>query len=181
MTFEATPLPGSYLVTLTPFSDERGWFARSYCQDEFRQIGHSQPWVQMNHSMTFTRGSLRGMHYQVPPFQEIKMVRCIAGAVFDVIVDLRADSPTLWKWYGAELSAANKQMMYIPQGFAHGFQALTDNCELVYHHSEMYTPNAEAGIRYNDPRISIEWPLPVTVISSRDADHPLIDNNFKGV
>ncbi len=181
MTFESTPLPGSYLVRLTPFADDRGWFARTYCSDEFKQIGHTQPWLQLNHSMTFQKGTVRGLHYQVPPFQEIKLVRCIAGVIFDVIVDLRENSPTFGHWYGTELSAENQHMLYIPQGFAHGFQTLADNCQLIYHHSEMYTPQAEAGIRYNDPHLDINWPLPVTVLSDRDAENPFILENFKGI
>lgn len=181
MKFIETTLPGSYVVELTPMSDNRGWFARTYCKQTFQQIGHSAEWVQLNHSFTVKKGSIRGMHYQVRPFAEIKMVRCIAGAVFDVIVDLRKDSSTFMKWFGAQLSASNKHMMYIPAGFAHGFQALTDDAELIYHHSEYFTPNAEAGIRYNDAAIGIEWPLPVADLSDRDRNHPIIDSTFKGL
>ena len=121
------------------------------------------------------------MHYQRKPHSEIKMVRCIAGAVFDVIIDLRQDSSTFLKWFGTELSAENRKMLYIPEGFAHGFQCLRNNCELLYHHTEFYVPGAEAGIRYNAPEVNIEWPLPVTVISQRDASHPNVDVNFKGI
>lgn len=109
------------------------------------------------------------------------MVRCIAGAIFDVIIDIRKDSPTFLQWTGVELSAANKKMLYIPEGFAHGFQTQTDNCELLYHHSEYYTPGAEGGIRYNDPSVNIHWPLPVSKISARDAEHPYITESFKGI
>jgi dTDP-4-dehydrorhamnose 3,5-epimerase len=135
----------------------------------------------MNHSTTYSKGSLRGMHYQLPPFREIKMVRCIAGAVFDVIIDIRTDSATFLQWFGIELSAANKKMLYIPEGFAHGFQCLTDNCELIYHHTEFYTPNAEGGLRYDDPKINIQWPLPVGVVSARDAGHAYLTDDFKGI
>jgi dTDP-4-dehydrorhamnose 3,5-epimerase len=181
MIFTPTPLAGAYVVDLEPFSDDRGWFARSYCKNEFAQIGHHKEWVQLNHSASYQAGTLRGMHFQLPPFREIKMVRCIAGAVLDVIVDLRKDSPTILQWFGQELSAVNRKMLYIPEGFAHGFQTLTDNVELLYHHSEFYTPGAEGGLRYDDPRLAIQWPLDVTVISDRDRGHPLIDQNFKGI
>ncbi len=181
MIFTESKLQGSYTIELEPFTDERGWFARYFCMDEFSQIGHMNEWLQMNHSATYKKGSLRGMHYQLPPFSEIKLVRCIAGAVFDVIIDIRKDSKTILQWFGAELSAANKKMMYIPEGFAHGFLCLTDNCELLYHHTEFYKPNVEAGIKYDDPKINIEWPMPVTVISERDRSHPYLNENFKGI
>ncbi len=118
MIFKPTPLEGSYEVQLTPFKDERGWFVRTYCKNEFAQIGHTKEWLQMNHSFTLEKGTVRGMHYQVPPFEEIKLVRCIRGTVFDVIIDIRAESPTFLKWYGLELSAENMNMIYIPAGFA---------------------------------------------------------------
>jgi dTDP-4-dehydrorhamnose 3,5-epimerase len=181
MTFTPTKLAGSYVVDLSPFSDSRGWFARTYCKNEFAQIGHDKEWVQLNHSVTYAKGSIRGMHYQVAPYKEIKMVRCIVGAIYDVIIDLRKDSATFLQWTGVELSAQNKKMLYIPEGFAHGFQTLTDDCELIYHHTAFYTPGAEGGILYNDPLISISWPLAVADISDRDKNHPLLDKNFKGV
>lgn len=182
MTFSPTPLKGSYLIGLEPFRDDRGWFARFYCKDEFREkIGHDKEWLQLNHSFTKNKGALRGMHFQVKPFREIKMVRCVAGAVYDVLVDLREGSPTFLQHFGAELSAENGKMMYIPEGFAHGFQCLTDDCALIYHHTELYTPGAEGGLRYNDPGLGIEWPLPVTDLSARDAGHPYLDENFKGI
>ena len=135
----------------------------------------------MNHSFTAKKGTIRGMHYQKPPCSEIKMLRCIAGTVYDVIIDLRKNSATYLLWFGAELSAANKKIMYIPKGFAHGFQALSNNAELIYHHSQFYTPNAEEGIMYNDTAIGIQWPLPVTELSDRDKAHLLIDSNFKAL
>jgi len=181
MKFNPLTLAGSYEVELTPFTDSRGWFARTYCKNEFAQIGHTKEWVQLNHSFTQAKGSIRGMHYQLPPFKEIKMVRCIAGTVYDVIIDIRQDSPTFLQWHGTELSAANKRMLYIPEGFAHGFQTLTDDCELLYHHSEFYTPGYEAGISYNDTLLHINWPLQVTNISERDMQYPLLNNNFKGI
>ncbi len=175
MIFTSAPLQGSYIIDLSPFKDGRGWFARTYCKNEFKEIGHHTEWVQLNHSFTLNKATIRGMHYQLSPCEEIKMVRCIAGVIYDVIIDLRKDSVTYLKWFGIELSAENKKMLYIPKGFAHGFQTLADNCELIYHHSEFYTPSAEAGLYYNDPRLSISWPLPMTEISERDAKHPLLD------
>ncbi len=181
MIFTETILKGSYVIELNAFTDERGWFARTYCKNEFSTIGHYDEWVQMNHSFTKNKGTIRGMHFQLPPFSEIKLVRCIAGAVYDVIIDLRKDSATFLQWFGAELSAQNKKMIYIPQGFAHGFQALSDDCELIYHHSQFYTTGAEGGIKYNDLKMNINWPLAVTNISERDNQHPLLDENFKGI
>jgi dTDP-4-dehydrorhamnose 3,5-epimerase len=181
MIFTATTLPGSFVAEPTPAGDQRGWFARVYCKDEFAKIGHDKEWVQINHSFTSKKGTIRGMHYQLPPYGEIKMVRCIAGAVYDVIVDLRKDSPTFLQWFGDELSAVNKKMMYIPEGFAHGFQTLSDDVELIYHHSQFYAPGSEGGILFNDVAIAIQWPLPFTEISERDRLHPAIDSNFKAL
>ncbi len=181
MIFTETKLKGSYIIELSPFSDSRGWFARTWCSKEFQQIGHDKEWVQLNHSATFKKGTLRGMHYQIKPFNEIKMVRCIAGKVYDVIVDLREGSATFLQWFGVELSAGNKKMLYIPEGFAHGFQTLEDNSELIYHHSEFYNSAAEAGIKYDEPLIKIKWPLPVTEISERDKNHSYLDEHFKGI
>jgi len=181
MIFTPTLFAGSFVIDLEPITDERGWFARYYCKNEFEKIGHTKEWVQMNHSFTIKKGSVRGLHFQVHPYKEIKMLRCIAGSVFDVIIDLRTGSETFLKWFGIELSAENKKMLYIPGGFAHGFQCLEDNCELLYHHAEFYRPAAESGIRYDDPLVNIKWPLPVTNISNRDAQHPYLDENFKGI
>ncbi len=181
MTFTETALKGSYIVSLTPFMDGRGWFARTYCKNEFAAIGHDKEWVQMNHSFTKERGTVRGMHYQHPPFREIKMVRCIAGAVLDVIIDIRKGSPTFLQHVVAELSAENKQMMYMPEGFAHGFQTLEENTELIYHHSEFYQPAVEGGLRFDDEILNIQWPLPVVNVSDRDKTHLLLDAQFKGI
>ncbi len=181
MTFHPTPLSGNYLVQPEPFTDERGWFVRTYCKREFAAIGHRDEWVQLNHSFTREQGSIRGMHFQLPPWGEIKMVRCIAGAVWDVVVDLRKDSPTFLQWYAAELSAENRTMMYIPAGFAHGFQTLKPDTALLYHHTEYYQPGAESGLRFDDPALGLQWPLPVTRVSERDQAHPLIDETFKGI
>jgi dTDP-4-dehydrorhamnose 3,5-epimerase len=181
MIFKPTPLKGSYEIQLTPFKDERGWFMRTYCKNEFAQIGHTKEWLQMNHSFTLLKGAVRGMHYQLPPFREIKLVRCTRGTVFDVIIDIRRDSPTFLKWYGIELSAGKMNMVYIPEGFAHGFQTLTEECELVYSHSEFYVPGSEGGLKYDDPVLNIEWPIAVTQVSERDNNHRAITENFKGI
>ena len=171
MIFTETPLKGSYIITPEPRGDSRGWFMRSFCKKDFAAIGHAGEWVQMNHSFTAQKGSVRGMHFQLPPHEEIKLVRCTAGSVYDVIIDLRKDSPTYLNWFGEVLSAENKKMMYVPNGFAHGFQALTDNAELLYNHSEYYHASFESGVLYNDQKINIQWPLPVTEISERDKSH----------
>jgi dTDP-4-dehydrorhamnose 3,5-epimerase len=181
MKFTPTSLKGVFIVDLQPYADSRGWFSRIYCKREFEEIGHTKEWVQLNHSFTNKKGAIRGMHYQLPPFSEIKMVRCIAGAVWDVVVDIREDSETFLQWTAAELSAENKKMIYIPEGFAHGFQTLQDNCELLYFHSNFYTAGSEGAIRYDDPAVGIKWPLPLTELSDRDRDHPLLNAQFKGI
>lgn len=181
MIFTETILKDCYVIDIKPFEDERGWFARTYCEEAFATINHNKKWVQLNHSFTKQKGSIRGMHYQPPPFEEIKLVRCIAGAVLDVVVDLRKTSPTFLKWTSIELSATNKKMIYIPEGFAHGFQTLEDNSELIYHHSQFYKPGAEAGLLFNDPILNINWPLEVSNISEKDTKHPQINSTFKGI
>ncbi len=181
MIFTETLLKGSFTVSLQPIEDERGWFTRTYCKNEFAAIGHTKEWVQLNHSFTSKKGTIRGMHYQLQPFSEIKLVRCIAGAVYDVIIDLRKESTTFLQYFGVELSSANKKMIYIPEGFAHGFQALTDDCELLYHHSQFYLPGVEGGIKYDDAAINIKWPFANSMVSARDNQHKLIDFNFKGL
>ena len=181
MKFEETKLAGSYVADIFAAEDERGWFARTFDKDEFKKINFDGEWVQLNHSFTNVAGTVRGMHYQLPPFAEIKLVRCVAGAIFDVIIDLRKNSDTFLKWFGTELSAKNKKMIYIPEGFAHGFQTLTDNCELIYHHSQFYKPGFEGGIKYDDKMINIKWPGKVTNISKRDEQHNYLPENFEGI
>ena len=181
MTFAETPLSGAYLVALAPRQDNRGWFVRTFDKTAFAEIGFLDSWTQMNQSMTHQAGAVRGMHFQHPPHAEVKLVRCVAGRVFDVIVDLRAGSPTFLRWFGAELSADNRQMLFIPKGFAHGFQTLTPDCQLIYCHSTDYAPDFEGAVRYNDPRVGITWPLPVTDLSERDANHPFLDDHFAGL
>jgi dTDP-4-dehydrorhamnose 3,5-epimerase len=181
MNFESTGLNGSYVVNIFPVIDERGWFVRTFCKNEFNKIGHGDEWVQMNHSFTNHAGTIRGMHFQKPPYIETRLIRCIAGNVFDVIIDLRRNSDTFLKWFGVELSAENKKMIYIPGGFAHGFQTLSDNCQLIYLHTAFYAPGFEEGIMYNDKIINISWPKPVTKISERDNNHPLLSSSFEGI
>jgi dTDP-4-dehydrorhamnose 3,5-epimerase len=181
MTFTETKLKGSYIVDLKLLTDDRGSFARTFCKKEFEQIGHTKEFVQCNQSWNTHKGTLRGMHYQVPPFKEIKLVRCIRGSVYDVIVDLRKDSPTFLQHFGTELSEQNKRSLYIPEGFAHGFQTLEDDTELVYQHSEYYASNADSGLNYADPAFKINWPLPITKITDKDKTLALIDQSFKGI
>lgn len=179
--FLKTKLSGVYIIELQPKRDYRGLFIRVFCKEEFRRINHAGEFVQINHSITREKGTARGVHYQLPPIAEIKLIRCIKGRVFDVIVDIRKGSPTFLHWVGVELSAENMKMVYIPKGCAHGFQTLEDDCELIYHHTEFYTPQHETGIRYNDALVNISWPLEVRNLSERDKSHPLLDKNFKGI
>lgn len=181
MKFVEAPLAGAYVIELEPFLDERGLFARTFCQKEFATIGFHKQIVQINHSVTSQKGAIRGMHYQLPPACETKIIRCVQGKVFDVMVNIRTGSPTFMKWHGVELSKENMRMVYIPEGFAHGFQALTDNAELSYLSSAFYSPEYERGLRFDDPALAIKWPLPASAISPKDQSYPLIDNNFKGI
>jgi len=181
MIFRETALKGAYLIEAEPLGDIRGLFARTYCKNEFSRIGHQKEFVQFNHSHTFRKGTIRGMHYQLPPYTEIKLVRCIRGSVYDVIIDIRKGSPTFLKYLPVELSEHNLLSLYIPEGFAHGFQTLEDNTQLIYHHTAYYVSGSEAGIRYNDPLISISWPLTVTVITEKDLNYNLLNSNFKGI
>jgi dTDP-4-dehydrorhamnose 3,5-epimerase len=181
MKFIEAPLAGAYVIELEPFRDDRGLFARTFCQREFAESGFHKPIVQINHSLTRQKGAIRGMHFQRPPACEIKIIRCVQGTVFDVMVDLRAGSPTFLKWHGVELSKENLRMVCIPEGFAHGFQTLTGEAELIYHHSAFYSPEDEQGVRFDDPSLAIRWPLPAVSVSSKDRDYPWIDQKFKGI
>jgi dTDP-4-dehydrorhamnose 3,5-epimerase len=181
MKFITTPLPNAYLIELHPIQDDRGLFARTFCREEFQKIGHTKEFVQFNHSINHRKGTMRGLHFQLPPFSEIKLIRCISGKVYDVIVDLRKESPTFLKWYGVELSQQNMKMIYVPEGFAHGFLTLTDQAELLYHHTSYYTPQAESGLRYDDPILNIQWPGEIEVISAKDKSYSLITQNFAGL
>ena len=181
MTFTETILKGSFIIDLSVFTDDRGGFARTFCKKEFQKIGHTKEFVQFNHSYNTLKGTVRGMHYQVPPYQEIKLIRCIKGAVQDVIIDMRKDSPTFLQHINVELNEENKKMIYVPEGFAHGFQTLVDDTQLMYHHTEYYAPNADAGLSHNDKTLNIKWTLPVSVISEKDKNYKLIDNTFKAI
>lgn len=181
MTFQPTFINGLYVIELDLFRDERGWFARTFCKEEFKKAGFGNEWVQMNHSFTNRKGTLRGMHFQLPPYSETKLVRCISGSVYDVAIDLRRNSATFLQWFGVEISAKNKKMILIPDGFAHGFQTLQNNCELIYQHTNFYTPDVEGGIKYDDPRIGIKWPFPVNEISKKDDNYVYLKENFKGI
>ena len=181
MTFTATHLEGCYVIDVNPFTDERGLFARTYCKEEFQQIGFDKEFVQFNHSFNRYKGTIRGMHFQQTPYAETKLIRCIQGAVLDVAVDLRQGSPTFLQYFAAELTAENLKSILIPEGFAHGFQALEDDSALIYHHTQFYSATADNGVRYNDPALSIKWALPAKHVSEKDQKYTLIDNNFKGI
>lgn len=168
MRFQETPLAGAYLVDLERRGDERGFFARAFCRDEFRAHGLVADFVQVNNSLSAAKGTLRGMHYQLPPSAETKLVRCLRGALWDAILDLRPDSTSFGRWFGAELTAENRSMMYVPKGFAHGFVTLTDDTEVLYFVDSCYAPDRERGVRWNDPRFGIRWPLPPVVVSEKD-------------
>lgn len=180
MIFNETPLSGAYTIELEKRGDDRGFFARFFCRDEFAAEGLETNFVQINNSLTAKKGTLRGMHYQLPPAAEVKVVRCVQGALWDVILDLRAGSPTFGKWFGAELSAENRTMMYVPRGFAHAFVTLTDDAEALYLVSEFYAPDQERGVRFNDPAHGIEWPIEPTEISEKDRNWPDLDADFHG-
>lgn len=179
--FHDTHLPGLKLVQRKPIEDARGFFARFYCADEFGSAGMDKPIAQINHTLTRSKGAVRGLHFQTPPHAEIKVVSCLAGAVFDVAVDVRADSDTFLQWHGEVLSAENCRSLLIPEGFAHGFQALTEDCELLYLHTATFQPEAEGALNCSDPRLAIHWPLPVSELSERDRAHPFVDANFSGI
>jgi dTDP-4-dehydrorhamnose 3,5-epimerase len=171
--FVETPLQGAFVIDLQPVSDERGFFARAWCQHEFEEHGLESRLAQCSVSFNYSAGTLRGLHYQAPPHEEVKIVRCTSGAVFDVIVDLRPNSSTYAAHHSVILSAANRRMLYIPEGFAHGFQTLEDNTEVYYQMSEFYAPDAARGVRWNDPAFGIVWPhAERLIIAERDRTYP---------
>lgn len=172
MIFTETTLPGAYVIKVKKLEDERGFFGRTWCQREFEEHGLIARVAQGNVSYNKKKGTLRGMHYQVAPYEETKLIRCTRGALYDVIIDLRIDSPTYKKWLGIELTGDNYTMLYVPGGFAHGFLTLEDDTEVIYQISQFYTPAAEGGIRYNDPAFGITWPTAVTVIADKDKHWP---------
>lgn len=172
MKFSQTDIAGAYLIDIEPITDERGFFARSWCRQEFEKRGLNLGIAQCNISFNKKRGTLRGMHYQVEPYMETKIVRCTAGAIYDVIVDLRPESSMFRKWIAVELSAENRRMLYIPPGVAHGFQTLADDTEILYQISEFYHPDSSRGVRWDDPAFGIKWPSADRVISEKDRQHP---------
>jgi dTDP-4-dehydrorhamnose 3,5-epimerase len=176
MIFTETPLPGAFIVDLEPRGDQRGFFARGFCQREFEARGLNPLVAQGNISFNYRKGTVRGLHFQVPPAAESKFVRCTRGAILDVIVDLRPESPTYLQHAAVELTADNRRGLYVPERFAHGYQVLDDDTETTYQVGAFYTPSAEGGIRYSDPRLAIEWPLPVTDISDKDNSWDLLEN-----
>jgi dTDP-4-dehydrorhamnose 3,5-epimerase len=172
MVFRETKLRGCFIVEIEKVEDQRGFFARGWCKREFESHGLESRLVQANISLSKKKGTLRGLHYQVPTYEETKLIRCTRGSVYDVVVDLRPNSPTYMHWMAVELTAGNYRMFYVPRGFARGYQTLEDNTEIFYQVSEFYTPAAERGIRYDDPVFSISWPLRVEEISDKDKSWP---------
>lgn len=179
--FNATPLPGLMLVQRKVIEDARGFLSRFYCADEFREAGLNKPLAQINHTLTRNKGAVRGLHFQYPPYAEAKVVSCLHGEIFDVAVDLRRASPTFLNWHGVILTANNHQSLLIPEGFAHGFQALTEDCELIYLHTAAYHSEAEGALNVADSKLGIAWPLAITEISERDRNHKQIEQEFQGI
>lgn len=181
MNISQTPIAGVVVIDSPGLEDERGAFARLFCERELAEVLGQRHIVQINQSRTVQQGAVRGMHFQRAPHAEMKLVRCQRGRVWDVAVDLRAGSPTFLQWHGVELTPDNGRMMIIPEGCAHGFQALEDHSELLYLHTAAYRPESEAGVNGRDPALGIAWPLPITQVSARDKGHPLIDSAFMGL
>ena len=180
-TIRDMPIEGLKLIARQQLADARGFLSRLYCSEELMSAGWSKPVVQINHTLTQMQGTVRGMHYQLPPYAEMKLVTCLRGAVWDVAVDLRQGSPTFLRWHAEELSAANFCSLLIPEGFAHGFQALSNDCELLYLHSTAYVSGAEDGLSPMDPALSIKWPLVIAELSPRDMRHPMLSKEFSGL
>ena len=181
MKFRKTPLRDAYLIELDRKGDDRGFFARLYCEREFGAEGLETRFVQANTSLSAKKGTLRGMHYQLGSAAEVKVVRCLKGALWDCIADLRPDSPTFGEWFGAELNDDNRQMMYVPRGFAHAILTLTDDAEALYLVSSFYDPGAERGVRFDDPWLGVDWPIKPEEISAKDSAWPSFDPQFHGV
>ena len=177
----ATPIAGLQVLQSKPIGDDRGYLERLFCMDELQALLPGKRIEQINHTLTSGRGTVRGLHFQHPPHAETKFVHCLRGEVFDVAVDLRRGSPTFLRWHAEVLSAANHRTFVIPEGFAHGFQALADDCEMLYFHTAAYRQTAEGGLHAKDPRLAIRWPLPVAGLSPRDAAHAFLDAHFDGV
>jgi len=179
--FIQTPLSGLKLLQRKAIEDHRGFFSRFYCFDELSTIGIMKPIVQINHSCTSKKGTVRGLHFQYPPYAENKIISCVKGEVFDVAVDVRSSSPTFLQWHGVILSSKNKKSFIVPEGFAHGFQTLSDDCELIYLSTAPYSETSEDAINAKDKKLSIIWPLPISDLSEKDAKQSFISDEFKGV
>ncbi len=175
MKFLPTTLAGLWSIELEPRGDERGFLARTYCEKEFAAAGLNTRWPQCNLTLTHQAGAVRGMHFQAEPVPEIKLIRCAAGAIFDVLVDVRSESPTFGRWEGFELTARNGRQLYVPGGFAHGFQCLADDCEVFYQMSAEYVADLARGLRHDDPQVGIRWPREVVQVSARDAGLPSLE------
>ena len=181
MKFIETPINGLFLIELEPYQDERGHFFRVFCENEFEEVDFPKRIAQINQSLTRKSGTVRGMHFQYPPKAEIKIVKCISGSIYDVAIDLRKNSQSFLKWHGEVLSEKNEKMLYIPEGFAHGFQTLENDSKVIYFVTEFYYPEYEGGVLYNDPKIKINWPLELTNISDKDRKLKLLEENFMGL
>jgi dTDP-4-dehydrorhamnose 3,5-epimerase len=179
--FIPTPLSELKLVHRKAIEDQRGFLSRFYCAEEFAEAGIRKPIAQINHTLTRKRGAVRGLHFQYPPHAETKLVSCLKGEIFDVAVDLRSGSPTFLQWHGEILSAANRKSLLIPEGYAHGFQTLTEDCELIYLHTAAYRPEAEGALNVTDPRLAISWPFPIDDLSERDRSHPFVSPVYQGI
>lgn len=178
MNFSTTSLPGVWLIDLELREDERGFLARTYCEREFGERGLNTRWPQCNLTLTKKRGTIRGLHFQAEPKPEIKLIRCAAGAICDVLVDVRRDSPTFGRWESFELSGENRRILYVPGGLAHGFQVLVDRCEVFYQMSDFYFPELARGLHWNDPQVGIQWPIPNPTLSKRDSSLPSLAAAF---
>ncbi|MEN6622573.1 MAG: dTDP-4-dehydrorhamnose 3,5-epimerase [Smithella sp.] len=179
--FHLTSLEGLWIIKRKLIEDPRGFFCRFFCTEELQAVGFRKPIAQINHSFTIKKGTVRGMHFQYPPNTECKIVTCMRGEVYDVAVDIRKGSPTFLKWHGEILSSANQKSVLISEGFAHGFQTLTDDCELIYLHTMPFSETSEAAINIADPAVGIIWPIQITDISERDRHHLYINEKFKGI
>ncbi|MTJ83902.1 MAG: dTDP-4-keto-6-deoxy-D-glucose epimerase [Telmatospirillum sp.] len=179
--FRETPLDGLVVVLPQTLTDSRGGLTRLFCADELSSMGWTKPIAQINRTRTEKSGTVRGFHFQAPPSAEAKLISCFKGAVWDVAVDLRADSPTFLQWHAVELTEDNGEILLVPEGFAHGFQTLVDDCRLLYFHSAAYDAACESGVDVRDPALRVDWPLPISNLSDRDANHPALTPDFRGI
>jgi len=176
-----TPISGLVVIQRKALKDERGFFERFFCSEELRFAGLNRPIIQMNRSLTVKKGTVRGLHFQYPPFAETKIVSCLKGEIFDVAVDIRSGSPTFLRWHGEILSGENRKSLLIPEGFAHGFQTVNNESELLYLHTAAFAPDAEGGLNTKDPMLGIVWPLPISELADRDGSHPFLSRDFEGL